>query len=138
MDNSIKKIIAKLGKKLQQLKQPIQILAICSGGKVVGQNLHSYLLEKNIQSNYFEIWTNMVNGKSSIWKTDFPTKDYEGNLFSKSSFFHLPYWSISQNNLTECSFLKDTNGDFAQQLFLQNKLLISGLVVSDAVISSLI
>src|SRR3989344_2939083 len=54
MDNSIKKIIAKLGKKLQHLKQPIQILAICSGGKVVGQNLHSYLLEKNIQSKDFE------------------------------------------------------------------------------------
>ena len=78
MEKNTIKLINKLGKQMINLQQPIQLLAICSGGKVVGQNLHSYLLEKNIQSNYFEIWTNMVNGKSSIWKTDFHTKDYEG------------------------------------------------------------
>jgi len=78
MEKSTTELINNLGKQIMGLEQPIQLLAICSGGKVIAQGLHKYLKRKKINSNYFEVWTNILNGVSSIWKTNFPNDPYEG------------------------------------------------------------
>jgi len=78
MEKDTIKLINKLGNQMLKLQQPIQLLAICSGGRIVAQELHKYFIKNKINPNYYEVWTNIVNGKSSIWKTDFPNKAYEG------------------------------------------------------------
>jgi len=74
------KIINRLARKVTKLKPPIHIIAICSGGKTVGECTLNYLKSKNIESSYYEVWTNIINGKAKIWKTNFYKKDYKGTV----------------------------------------------------------
>ena len=60
------------------LEQPIHVLAVCSGGKTVGRHIHKFLKGRRIKSSYFEVWTNIVNGKAEVWKSDFKKKHYTG------------------------------------------------------------
>ncbi|MFC2134083.1 hypothetical protein ACFLTH_05645 [Bacteroidota bacterium] len=34
--------------------------------------------KQGIKSEYYEIWTNVIKGKSEIWKTNFNEKNYLG------------------------------------------------------------
>ena len=76
--SSTEKIINQLAKQVANLEQPIHVLAVCSGGKTVGKQITKYLKEKGIQTSYHEVWTNIVGGKATIWKSDFKKKDYTG------------------------------------------------------------
>ena len=44
----------------------------------MAKSMHKFLKSRGIDSKYFEVWTNTVNGKRSIWKTDFKKRDYTG------------------------------------------------------------
>jgi len=72
------KLINKLAKKVDKLKQPIHVIAVCSGGRTVGKYITKYLNSQGINASYFEVWTNIVNGKATIWKTDFKKEHYTG------------------------------------------------------------
>ena len=71
-------LINQLAKKVSHLEQPIHVLAVCSGGKTVGKQITRYLKQKGIKSSYFEVWTNIIGGKATIWKNDFKKSDYTG------------------------------------------------------------
>jgi len=45
---------------------------------MVAKNMCQFLKSKGIKSSYFEVWTNTVNGKRTIWKTTFKKSDYTG------------------------------------------------------------
>lgn len=78
MRKRTKKIIEELAKNLIHLKQPIHLLAVCSGGTTVAKTITSYLKKKGIEAEYFEVWTNIINGKSELWKTNFTKDNYTG------------------------------------------------------------
>ena len=80
MTPKTQKIINQLARQVVHLSQPIQVLAICSGGKIVGKQINKFLKNKKIKSSYFEVWTNIIDGKATIWKTDFKKKDYIGTI----------------------------------------------------------
>lgn len=80
MESRIVKITNQLAKKVSNLPQPIHILAICSGGRTVGQNIYKFLKSKRINASYFEVWTNIIGGRASILKTNFKKKDYRGTV----------------------------------------------------------
>jgi len=66
MQKRTKEIIEELAQKLIHLEQPIHLLAICSGGTMVAKIITSYLSEKGIEAEYYEVWTNIINGKSEL------------------------------------------------------------------------
>jgi hypoxanthine phosphoribosyltransferase len=78
MEKRTKLIIYALAKKLMALKQPIHILAICSGGKVVANEVVLYLKQKKIEAICYEVWTNSMNGKCTVRKSEFKSKDWIG------------------------------------------------------------
>lgn len=78
MEKRTIKLIRELGKKIEHLEQPIHLLAVCSGGMTLAKTINKHLKSKKIDSKYFEVWTNIINGKKKIWKTDFHKKDYTG------------------------------------------------------------
>ncbi len=78
MNTKTEKIINSLAKQVVHLEQPIHVLAVCSGGKTIGKQITKFLKKKNIKTSYFEVWTNIVDGKASIWKSDFKKSDYIG------------------------------------------------------------
>ena len=78
MKETTKKLIANLADQCKNLPEPIHLLAICSGGISVAKTMNSVLHSKGINSKCFEVWTNTVNGKRSIWKTTFLKSDYTG------------------------------------------------------------
>jgi hypoxanthine-guanine phosphoribosyltransferase len=78
MQKRTKEIIEELAQKLIHLEQPIHLLAICSGGTMVAKIITSYLSEKGIEAEYYEVWTNIINGKSELWKTNFTKENYTG------------------------------------------------------------
>jgi hypoxanthine phosphoribosyltransferase len=78
MENNGEKLINKLAKKCLGLKSPVHIIAVCSGGKTVGKYVNKYLNSKGLKSSYYEVWTNIVDGKATMWKSDFGKKDYTG------------------------------------------------------------
>lgn len=80
MGSRIIKLISQLSKKVSNLPQPIHILAICSGGRTVGQYIYKYLKSKKINVSYFEVWTNIIDKKAEILKTNFKKKDYKGTV----------------------------------------------------------
>lgn len=69
-----------LAKKVLHLPEPIHILAICSGGRTVGKYIYKYLKNKKNDVSYFEVWTNIMDKKASILKTNFKKKDYKGTV----------------------------------------------------------
>ena len=78
MNIQTNRLINSLAKQVIHLEQPIHVLAVCSGGKTVGRHIHKYLKNKGIKSSYFEVWTNIVNGKAEVWKSNFKKKHYVG------------------------------------------------------------
>lgn len=78
MKQKVKKIIERLAKKIIHLKQPIHLLAVCTGGKVIAKTIYLYLTKKKIKADYYEIWTDVIKGKRKIWKTNFTKKNYQG------------------------------------------------------------
>lgn len=78
MESNIYKLIDRLAVKVMHLKPPIHIIAVCSGGKAVGKEITRFLKAKGVKAGYFEVWTNIVNGRATIWKSDFKKKDYVG------------------------------------------------------------
>ena len=70
--------MSQLGRQVAHLEEPIHILAVCSGGKTVGKEIAKYLKQTGIKASYFEVWTNIVGGKATIWKSDFKKSDYVG------------------------------------------------------------
>lgn len=79
MQKRTRKLIEELSDSLFILEEPINLLAVCTGGITLAKIIHSYLKSKGIKSFYFEVWTNTVHGKRSIWKTNFKKKDYPGS-----------------------------------------------------------
>lgn len=71
-------LIRDLGSKIEHLDQPIHLLAVCSGGMTLAKTINKYLKKKKVNSKYFEVWTNIINGKKKIWKTDFTKEHYCG------------------------------------------------------------
>jgi len=80
MRKRTKEIIEELAKKLINLKQPIHLLAVCSGGTTVAKTITSYLKKQGIKAEYYAVWTNIINGKSELWKTNFAKDDYTGTV----------------------------------------------------------
>ena len=80
MESRIIKLTNQLAKKVSNLPQPIHILAICSGGRTVGQYIYKYLKTKRVNVSYFEVWTNIIGKKATILKTNFKKKDYKGTV----------------------------------------------------------
>jgi len=78
MTNKTEKIINNLAKQVAKLPQPIHVIAICSGGKTVGKQINKFLKNKKINTSYHEVWTNIMDGKATVWKSDFKKKDYTG------------------------------------------------------------
>jgi hypoxanthine-guanine phosphoribosyltransferase len=78
MKSKTEEIINQLARQVIYLKQPIHILAICSGGKTVGEQINKYLRQKGFISSCFEVWTNIIKGKSTVWKSNFSKSDYTG------------------------------------------------------------
>lgn len=78
MRKTTEKLITSLADQCKHLPQPIHLLAMCSGGTTVAKTMNKVLRSKGVKSNYFEVWTNTINGKRSIWKTDFKKSDYKG------------------------------------------------------------
>ena len=72
------KLMDELAHKCIQLTEPIHVIAIVTGGRVVGKNIVRYLRSKGKQVDYFEVQINVTKGKASIWKTDFKKKNYTG------------------------------------------------------------
>ncbi len=72
------KLVNQLAQKCLKLKPPIHVIAVCSGGRTVGKCVNKYLKSKGIKSSYYEVWTNIVGGKATVWKSDFKKKDYTG------------------------------------------------------------
>ena len=73
-------IIQKLARKIKHLEKPIHILAVCSGGRGVAKEVVKFLRKNKIDTEYYEVWTNIICGKSVIWKTDFNKNDYNGTI----------------------------------------------------------
>ena len=80
MNSKTEKLINQLARKVVHLKQPIHVLAVCSGGKTVGKQITKYLKQKRIKVSYFEIWTNIINGKATVWKSSFKKSNYIGTV----------------------------------------------------------
>ena len=78
MSPKTQKIINNLAKQAMKLPQPIHVIAVCSGGKTVGKQIARYFKSHRINTSYHEVWTNIVNGKAAVWKSDFKKKDYKG------------------------------------------------------------
>jgi hypoxanthine-guanine phosphoribosyltransferase len=78
MEQRTIRLITDLGKKIAHLEQPIHLLAVCSGGMTLAKTIDKHLRSKKIDSKYFEVWTNIINGKKEIWKTDFLKENYSG------------------------------------------------------------
>ena len=78
MSPKTEKIINNLAKQAEGLPQPIHVIAVCSGGKTVGKQMAKYFKSHKIKASYHEVWTNIVDGKASVWKSDFKKKDYTG------------------------------------------------------------
>lgn len=79
MEQRVKKIIQQLASKITHLKQPIHLLAVCTGGMTLAKIIYSYLKRQNIKADYYEIWTTVsIKGKRKIRKTNFTKKNYNG------------------------------------------------------------
>lgn len=78
MQKRTKEIIEELAQKLIYLEQPIHLLAVCSGGTTVAKAINSYLKKQKINVEHYEVWTNIINGKSKLWKTNFTKENYTG------------------------------------------------------------
>lgn len=73
-------VIEKLARKLIKIPPPIHIIAICTGGRGVGQTITKYLNNKGIETEYYEAWTDIVKKKAKNLRTDFKKKDYRGTV----------------------------------------------------------
>ena len=71
-------IIQKLARKIMHLEEPLHIIAICSGGRTVAKEVVKFLKKNKIDTKYYEVWTNIIDGKSVIWKTSFHKKNFDG------------------------------------------------------------
>lgn len=74
------KLINELAKRAEGLKPPIHVIAVCSGGEIVGKQIYKHLKQKGIESFYYEAWTNIIGGRATIWKCDFKKSDYIGTV----------------------------------------------------------
>lgn len=80
MQKKTKQIIQTLAKKLLTLEQPIHILAICAGGRTVANEVIAYLKKRKIKAKCYEIWTDIINGKCTLRKSEFKSKDWNGTV----------------------------------------------------------
>ncbi|MBU3934710.1 hypothetical protein KKC00_01975 [Patescibacteria group bacterium] len=71
-------LINNLARKAEHLTPPIHVIAVCSGGKIVGRQIYEYLKQKGIKASYHEAWTNIIGGKATVWKCNFKKHDYVG------------------------------------------------------------
>ncbi|MGE0792906.1 MAG: hypothetical protein AB7V77_01855 [Candidatus Woesearchaeota archaeon] len=78
MQKRTKEIVKDLAKQLVNLEPPIHLLAVCSGGIIVAKTIAAYLNKQRIKAEYYEVWTNVVQGKSTLWKTNFTKEKYIG------------------------------------------------------------
>jgi hypoxanthine phosphoribosyltransferase len=76
---STRKIIEKLGPSIAGLEQPIYLLAVCTGGRVVAKIIYAYLKKKGLDCGYYEVWTNTMRGKRVLWKSEFKKEKYQGS-----------------------------------------------------------
>ncbi|MBS3152887.1 hypothetical protein J4230_05780 [Candidatus Woesearchaeota archaeon] len=80
MNKSTKRIIKILSDQLLNLKQPIHLLAVCSGGRTLSKLIASNLRNEGINVAYYEVWTNIIKGKAKLWRTNFTKEDYTGTV----------------------------------------------------------
>ncbi len=102
MTNKTKELINKLADKCINLKQPIHVIAVCTGGRQVGKQIHKYFHSKNIESSYHEVWTNIINGKANVWKTNFKKNNYIGTILLAEDAI----WIGRSINAAKRAFLK--------------------------------
>ncbi|GEM_PF-1983406 len=79
-NRKVEKLIEKLARQCIKLKEPIHIVAICFGGQKVGKGIFKYFKKQGIKASYDEIWTNVVKGKSTVWKSSFSKDRYKGTV----------------------------------------------------------
>lgn len=71
-------LIKKLARKMEKLPQPIHLLAVCSGGITLTEELKKYFDSKGIKSDIYKVWTDTVNQKCYLKETDFTKEKYIG------------------------------------------------------------
>jgi hypoxanthine phosphoribosyltransferase len=76
----ISKLIKRLASKVQDLPQPINLLAVCSGGVALTKEMHKCLKKNKVESKVYYVWTNTINGKCYLRSTDFKKKNYLGTV----------------------------------------------------------
>src|SRR3989344_4546105 len=73
------KLIEKLGKKMEKLPQPIHLLAVCSGGITLTEELKKYFDKRGIKSEIYKVWTVTINQECHLRQTDFKKANYKGS-----------------------------------------------------------
>lgn len=77
--NKVAKLMKKLGRKIEKLPQPIHLIAVCTGGITLAQELKKYFDKKGIISETYKVWTDTINHKCYLRKTDFKKENYTGS-----------------------------------------------------------
>ena len=80
MKSRVVKLIYRLAKMCVGLPQSIHVIAICSGGRMVGKYITKYFKMHGIKASYFETWPDLVNKKAYIAKMNFSKSDYIGTV----------------------------------------------------------
>jgi len=80
MTKGLKKLIDQLAYKMLVLEGPIHLLAVCTGGMTLTKEIALRLGEAGKQVDCFEVWTNLIDGKREISKTDFTPDKYQGTV----------------------------------------------------------
>ena len=77
--DKVKRLIVKLAKKIEHLPQPIHLIAVCSGGISLTEALKKYFDKKEITCETYNVWTDTINQKCYLRKTDFKKRNYTGS-----------------------------------------------------------
>jgi|WetSurMetagenome_2_1015567.scaffolds.fasta_scaffold373461_2 hypothetical protein len=64
-------MIKNLALQMKGLPQPINLLAVCTGGIALTQELHKNFKLLKVKSKIYKVWTNTNNKKCTIDHTDF-------------------------------------------------------------------
>jgi hypothetical protein len=73
-------IIKELALQLINLPQPIHLLAVASGGIGVGEGILKFFNKEKIESDYFEVKLNKLDGISRVGEIGFKVKNYSGTI----------------------------------------------------------
>jgi hypoxanthine phosphoribosyltransferase len=78
MEKKTRAIIKKLANQIPDFKEPVHILAVCTGGLTLSKMIVRQLKKRKINAACFEVWANIVDGVRTIERTNFQKSDYTG------------------------------------------------------------